>query len=490
MDEEKRGSSGKPFLFLRVLPLLLGVLALIMFPSLVMALVYGETAMIRAFALPSVLALAVAVPALVSLRKRPLRFRPRDGFLLVSLTWMLISLVGALPYLGEGGISFTDAVFESTCGFATTGSTTIADVEALPRSLLFWRSMTHWFGGMGIILLTVALMPLLGVGGFQLIKAETPGPEKEKVTPKITATAKILYLVYCGLTVVLILCYLAGGMHWFDALCHAFTVVASGGVSTKNAGIAAFRSPFIEGVTTVFMLLAGVNFNLYYRLLRGKYRDIAANSEIRTYLLIFAAAALLITGSLLPVYGSPGAAFRRASYQAASVLSTTGSVIADYEAWPMLAQGVLFVLMFIGGCSSSTAGGIKVVRLVVLFKQAGNEVRRLLYPRGIFSIRLNRKVGRKDVVYGVAAFMFLYLMVVAVVTLITALSGTDVFSSFSAALAVTGNVGIGFGAIGPSHNFGAFPNHLKWLFSFVMIAGRLELWTVFILFNPEYWKSL
>jgi trk system potassium uptake protein TrkH len=461
-----------------------------MFPSLIMAFAYREGAMIRAFALPSALALAAAVPALVSLRKRPLRFSPRDGFLLVSLTWMLISLVGALPYyLGEVGIPFTDAIFESTCGFATTGSTTIGDVEALPRSLLFWRAMTHWFGGMGIVLLTVALMPLLGVGGFQLIKAETPGPEKEKVTPKITETAKILYLVYCGLTGALTIGYLAGGMNWFDALCHAFTMVASGGVSTKNAGIAAFGSPFIEALTTVFMLLAGVNFNLYYRLLQGKYREIASNSEIRAYLLIFLGAALIIAWNLMPVYGSPAAALRYGSYQAASVLSTTGSVIADYEAWPVTAQAVLFILMFIGGCSSSTAGGIKVVRVVVLFKQAGNELRRLLYPRGIFSIRLNRKVGRKDVVYGVAAFIFLYIMVVTAVTLITALSGIDVFSSFSAALAVTGNAGIGFGAAGPAHNFASFPDHLKWLFSLVMIAGRLELWTVFILLNPEYWRS-
>ncbi|MDR3161126.1 MAG: TrkH family potassium uptake protein, partial [Spirochaetaceae bacterium] len=444
----------KPFMFLRVLPLLLGILALIMFPSLVMALAYGETAMIRAFALPSSLALAAAGGALVSLRKRPLRFSPRQGFLLVSLTWMLISLVGALPYyLGEVGLSFTDAIFESTCGFATTGSTTIADVERLPRSLIFWRSMTHWFGGMGIILLSVALLPLLGVGGFQLIKAETPGPEKEKVTPKITATAKILYLVYCGLTAVLAICYLAGGMNWFDALCHAFTVVASGGISTKNAGIASYRSPFIEVVTTIFMLLAAVNFNLYYRLLQGKYQDIVDNSEFRTYLFIFAAAALIITVSILPVYGSLGTALRYGTFQAASVLSTTGNVIADYEAWPMLAQAVIFVLMFIGGCSSSTAGGIKVVRLVVLFKQAGNEMRRLLYPRGIFSIRLNRKVGRKDVVYGVAAFISLYIMVIIAVTLITALSGIEVFSSFSAALAVTGNVGVGFGAIGPTRSF-------------------------------------
>ncbi|MDR2759995.1 MAG: TrkH family potassium uptake protein, partial [Spirochaetaceae bacterium] len=343
---------------------------------------------------------------------------------------------------------------------------------------------------MGIILLTVALMPLFGVGGFQLIKAETPGPEKEKITPKITATAKLLWLVYGGLTAALTGLYLLGGMNWFDALCHAFVIIASGGVSTKNAGLSFYNSGFIDGITTVFMLLAGINFNLYYRIIRGKIREVRFNTEFRSYLIIFMTAAGIITFSLVPIYGSVGSALRYASFQAASILSTTGNAITDYEAWPALARTVLFGLMFIGGCSSSTAGGVKVVRLVVLFKQAGNELRRLIYPRGIFSVQLNRKVGRKDVVYGVAGFIFLYMMVVTIVTLITAASGTDIFSSFCAALAVTGNVGIGFGAIGPSSNYGAFPDYIKWLFSFVMIAGRLELWTVFILFSPEYWKHL
>lgn len=478
-------------MFFRVLFFLLGVLSLIMLPSLIMALAFKETAMIRAFALIMGITLAAAAPAMLSRKKIPLRFSARNGFFLVTLTWILISLMGAIPYyLAGGGISFTDAFFESTCGFATTGGTTIFDIEALPRSLLFWRSMTHWFGGMGIILLTVALMPLFGIGGFQLIKAEITGPEKEKITPKITATAKILWLVYGGLTAALTGLYLLGGMNWFDALCHAFVVIASGGISTKNSGLRFYNSGFIEVVTTVFMLLAGINFNLYYRLIRGKIRDVGCNSEFRAYLIIFMTAAGIIALCLIPVYGSVGSAIRYAAYQTASFLSTTGSAITDYEAWPALARTVLFGLMFIGGCSSSTAGGVKVVRLVVLFKQAGNELRRIIYPRGIFSVQLNRKVGRKDVVYGVAGFIFLYMMVVTIVTLITAASGTDIFSSFCAALAVTGNVGIGFGAIGPSAHYGAFPDHIKWLFSFVMITGRLELWTVFVLFTPEYWRHL
>jgi trk system potassium uptake protein TrkH len=263
--------------------------------------------------------------------------------------------------------------------------------------------------------------------------------------------------------------------------------MASGGVSTKNSGLAFYGSGFIEGTATVFMLLAGLNFNLFYRLLRGKFSDILHNSEGRAYLIIFFTAASAITLSLLPVYGSAGTALRRAFYQTASILSTTGSAIADYEAWPEPAKMILFGLMCIGGCSGSTAGGIKVIRHMVLWKQAGNELRRLIYPQGIFSVRLNRKVGRKDVVYGVAGFIALYMTVVVITTLAVAATGTDIFSSFSAALSVTGNVGIGFGAVGPGRTWD-FPDHIKWLFSFVMIAGRLELWTVFILFTPEYWR--
>jgi trk system potassium uptake protein TrkH len=277
-------------------------------------------------------------------------------------------------------------------------------------------------------------------------------------------------------------------MSFFDAICHAFTTMASGGVSTRNAGLAYYNSAFIDGTAAVFMLLAGLNFNLYYRLLRGKIKDVLTNTEGRAYLLIFSISAGVITLVLTPVYGSVGTALRYAAYHAASILSTTGSAIVDYESWPIIARGILFCLMFIGGCSGSTAGGIKVIRHVVLWKQAGNELRRSIYPRGVFSVQLNRKVGRKDVVYGVAGFAALYCLIIAAVTLITAASGTDVFSSFSTALSVTGNVGVGFGAIGPEKNYAGFADHLKWIYSFVMIAGRLELWTVFILFTPEFWR--
>jgi trk system potassium uptake protein TrkH len=479
----------KRFMLLRVLLLLMGIVALIMIPPLIMAIVDEDRVMIRAIALPVGITLIIALPILFSVRKTRFQFRARDGFLLVFLTWVLTSFMGSIPYYLSGmGISFSDAFFESACGFATTGGTTISDVEALPQSLLLWRCMSHWFGGMGIVLLTVALTPILGIGGFQLIKAETPGPEKEKITPKITETAKQLWLAYCGFTLLLLGLFRLGGMNWFDALCHGMVTMASGGVSTKNAGIAYYKSPFIEGVSTVFMLMAGFNFSLYFKLFRGQLRDIRANTEVKVYLCIFILSALALTLILLPVYGSPFTAWRYASFETASILSTTGSNVVNYALWPPLAQSLLFCLMCIGGCSGSTAGGIKVIRHVVLFKQSMNELRRAIYPQGVFSVQLNHKVGRKDVVYGVAGYCFLYLAVIGITTLVTAAAGTDLLSALSTALSVTGNVGTGFGVIGPDHNYSTFPDWLKWFFSFVMIAGRLELWTVFILFTREYWR--
>jgi trk system potassium uptake protein TrkH len=480
----------KRLALVRLLAIILGVVALLMLPSLFLALGLGELSMLPAFLVPLGAACVLAVPALFFTKLKTFNLRPRDGFLLVFLTWVLSSLLGSLPYyLSGAGLDFTDSVFESACGFATTGGSTIGDIEALPRSLLLWRSTSHWAGGMGIILLTVALMPLLGVGGFQLIKAETPGPEKEKLTPRITAAAKILWGAYCVLTLALALLYRAGGMDWFDAVCHGLTTMATGGVSTKNAGIAYYNSPFIDGASTVFMLLSAINFNIYYRLVKRRFRDIAFHTETRAFVFIFFAASLIIAFSLVPVYGSFGQAWRYAAYQTASILSTTGSARVDYTVWPSLAQGVLFCLMLTGGCSGSTAGGVKVIRIAVLFKQCVNEIRRILFPQGVFSIQLNRKVGRKDVVYGVAGFVFLYLAVIIVTTLVTAFAGIDLFSSFSAAISLTGNIGLGFGRVGPGQNFAEFPGFLKWFYSLVMIAGRLELWTVFILFTPEYWRG-
>ena len=474
----------------RILAVVLALISLLMLPAFIMALVLGEYSMITAFLFPMTLGAALGLSAALFFRKTPLSFRARDGFLLVFLVWVFSTLLGSLCYyLAPVDMSMVNSIFESACGFSTTGATTISDLEALPRSLLFWRSINHWAGGMGIILLFIALLPLLGVSGFQLIKAEVPGPEKERLRPRVTEAAKILWLVYCIFTAALILLYRLGGMEWFDALCQALTIISTGGVSVRNNGFAHYNSPFIDWITVIFMILGAINYNLYYRISRKNFRDMVHNTEIRAFFLILIVSSLVVSINLIPAYGSFGEALRYGSFQAVSILTTTGNSRMDYSVWPALAQSVLLCLMLTGGCSGSTAGGIKVIRHVVLFKQAGNELRRMLYPRGVFSIQLNRKVGRKDVVYGVAGFVFVYFVIIGITTLVTSASGLDLFSSLYTSIAITGNIGAAFSPAGLINSYAGFPDYLKLFYSLVMIIARLELWTVLILFTPGYWKN-
>jgi trk system potassium uptake protein TrkH len=473
---------------IKLLAIFSGLIALTMTVPLIAALVLSETEMVRAFAVSAGALLCAAAPVLILNKGRKIRFRSADGFVLVFLIWVSACLAGALPFRLSGFVPrFTDAVFETVSGFTTTGITLIADVELLPRSLLLWRAMTHWLGGMGIVVLTVALLPLLGIGGFQLVKAETPGPEKEKITPKITATAKILWILYIGFTALLCLLLALGGMNWFDALTHAFSTMATGGFSTRNASLAG-QSPFIEWVCFAFMILAGFNFSLIYQLLRGKPRDILRNSEARAYGFITLAAGTGIALSLISAGTGPAEAFRHGFFHTASIISSTGFSAANYELWPPLAQGILFVLMMIGGCSGSTAGGVKVIRFVVLIKQAGNEIKRLIYPRGVFNIQLNSKVGRKDVVYGVAGFVFLYFALILAAFFLISSAGVAPYSALNLALLSLGNIGMGVGGLIDGSIAAACPGYVKWGLSFVMIAGRLELWTALVIFTPEYWR--
>ncbi|MDR0641749.1 MAG: TrkH family potassium uptake protein [Treponema sp.] len=457
---------------------------------LIAAVILREDGMIRSFGISMAAPLPLALPVLfIFTRKQRIRFSTAAGFLLVFLFWIIACFLGSLPFRLSGAMPrLVDAIFESVSGFSTTGISLFADVEILPRSLLLWRGMTHWLGGIGIVVLTVALLPLLGIGGFQLVKAETTGPEKEKITPKITATAKILCFLYLGLTILLTALLVLGGMSWFDAVFHAFSTIATGGFSSRNSSIAAYSSPFIEWVCIIFMILAGYNFALIYQLLRGKIRDVFRNSEGRAYISILGIAALITTLSLYSSGLDFATALRQAFFHCSSIASSCGLLVADHNLWPPLAQGILLLLMFVGGCSGSTAGGIKVVRWVVLFKQAQNEARRLLYPRGVFNIRLNRKVGRKDVVYGVAGFVFLYFATLAASFLLTTSGGLEPWDSLNAALICLGNIGLGLGKLNSGAAIAASPDYIKWGLSFFMIAGRLELWTIFVMLMPEYWR--
>ncbi|MDR2048967.1 MAG: TrkH family potassium uptake protein [Treponema sp.] len=505
----RKPSFGKKAVIVRLLFLLVLLYALAMIFPLGIAAFCSEKDMLSGFGLTMILSAAVSVPVLILTRKLPLRFTASDGFMLVFLAWAAACFLGALPYFIAGRIPhFADAVFESVSGFTTTGTSIIKDVEAMPRSLLFWRAETHWLGGMGMVVLTVAIFPFLGVGGFQMLKAETPGPDKDRITPKITETAKLLWLIYISLTAIETVLFVFAGMGWFDAITHAFSTMATGGFSSRNNGLAYWNSPAVDWIAAVFMLVAGFNFTLLFRLMQRRWKEVWYNSEAKAYLLIVLVSAAIcavsfmrsdwkpaVVGALpeysggdIPPVKSIGTSVRLAFFYTVSIITTTGFSTTGQGLLTPLAKGVFFILMFIGGCSGSTAGGVKVIRHVVLFKQSGNELKKILYPRGVFSVRLNNKVGRKDVVYGVAGFIFLYLVLAAVSALVVAGSGLNHLTSFSLALISLGNIGLDPGLVEQVAIVAALPDYVKWVLSFVMIAGRLELWAAIVFLSRDYWR--
>jgi trk system potassium uptake protein len=453
---------------------------------------YNEIRALNAFFLTIVSAVLISLFLLFILRNTTSKtMKTRDGFIFVSMSWIFASLIGAFPFYLSGSIpGFTEAFFETISGFSTTGASILTDIESLPRSLLFWRSLTHWLGGMGIVVLTVAVLPLLGIGGLQLIKAEAPGPTVDKLTPRITETAKLLWFIYIGFTISETALLMFGGMNLVDALTHTFGTLATGGFSTKNTSIAHFNSAYIEGIITLFMVLAGINFSLHFRLLMGKFTYVFRDTEFKSYLVIYISATLIMTLNLYGnFYQSITESFRYASFQAATIVTTTGYASADFEKWPYFSQTILYILMFVGGCSGSTGGGIKVIRLVTLLKQGLNEMKYLIHPRGIFTLRISGDSVPKAIIFSISGFFFLYIFMLLITSLVVASSGEDLLTSFTTALATVGNIGPGFGKIGPTENYAFFPAYVKWFLSFAMLVGRLELYTVLILFTPRFWKN-
>jgi trk system potassium uptake protein TrkH len=477
---------------LRVVSVLLLLVSGFMAASLGVALLYGEGWLAAAFLVPIAASVMFFLATAVARRTRAsTMLSVRSSYFLVALSWLLASALSALPFMISGAIpAFVDAFFETMSGYTTTGASILSDVEKLPRGILFWRSTTHWLGGMGIVVLTVALFPLLGIGGLKLVDAEAPGPTVDKVSPRISTSAKALWTIYVLMTVVEIALLALGGMDLFDAATHTFGTVATGGFSTRNASVGSFHSAYIDVVITVFMVLAGANFNLYYALGRGELRRVLADTELRAYLGIFAVSTLAIALDLRGNgYRTFAESLRYAGFQSASVLTTTGFTIADFEKWPPFGQVVLFVLMWIGGCAGSTGGGIKVIRLVTLFKQAITELRYMLNPRGVVAVRVGGQSVRKNVVYSVYAFVFLYLCTMFVTVLVVASGGYDIVTSLTATLATLGNIGPGFGAVGPVENYGHFPAYIKAVLSLAMMAGRLEIYTVVLLLTPRFWRG-
>ncbi len=476
-------------LVLRIIAALLLIVAGFMIFPILVALRFREIDIIPSFLIPMGIAGAVSLLIFCFCRNAPKRITTRDGFFLVTASWIAASIIGSLPFFLSGAIPrFTDAFFETMSGYTTTGASILTDIEALPKSLLFWRSLTHWLGGMGIVVLTAAVLPLLGIGAYRLIKAEAPGPTLDKITPKVAKTAKILWAIYLFFTVAETLLLMAGGMSLFDALTHTFGTLATGGFSPKAASVGYYNSAFIDAVVTVFMILAGLNFTLYFWIATGNFKRLFANVEMKAYISIFIIATLIIALTLFRrVYEDFGTSLRYAGFQAATILTTTGYVTTDYELWPELAQAVLFGLMFIGGCSGSTGGGIKVIRIVTLAKLAVNEMRFLSHPRGVFSVTIGKQAVERDVVYTIAAFFFLYIGLLVLISIVVASGGNNILTSFSAAAVTLGNIGPGFGKVGPSGNYAQFPAYVKWVLSFAMLAGRLELYTVLVLLRPKMW---
>lgn len=476
--------------FLKISSILLSIVGATFIIPLSVAFVYGESSVYASFIIPMLISLVFVLAINLPTRKMKLNMNIRQTFVIVAFSWIVASFMGSVPLYFSGCFSsYSDALFESFSGFSTTGATVLSDVEYLPRSINVWRCLTHWIGGMGIVTLTVALMPLLGIGGFQLIKAEATGPEKGKVTARITTTAKVLWLIYISFTIVEIIALRLAGMDFVDAMAHSFATLGTGGFSTKTASIGAYNSLSIDIVVTVFMFLSGINFSLFYYLVTKKYKDVFDNSELKAYIAILISFILIATFFLIPQYHSFGKSLRYSSFQIVSLMTTTGFTTADYEAWPVVVQLILLFTFFIGGCSGSTSGGIKVVRWVILHKQVQNETSRMIHPHGVFAIRLNGKVGRKDVVFNVTSFMTVYLILVGITTFVGALGNLDLWTAFTGALSMVGNVGPAFGRLGPSCNYGFLPDFVKFFYCFAMLAGRLELYTMIIFFTPSFWKK-
>lgn len=414
----------------------------------------------------------------------------KDGFLIVTFTWILFSLAGALPFWLSGAIpSYIDALFESASGFTTTGASILSEIDSLPAGILFWRSFIQWLGGMGIVVFSIAILPLLGVGGMQLFQAEVPGPTADKITPRVKHTAMILWGTYSALTLLETLLLWAGPMSLFDAINHAFTTMATGGFSTHGASIRYFQSTYVNLIITLFMILAGTNFLLHVALVNKRFKKVKQDDELKFYLGTILVFALIISGSLVLQQGlRPGRALEHGLFATVSLMTTTGYGTLDFNLWPPLTHFLLLTLMFIGGMAGSTGGGIKVVRIHVFIKKARYSMRRMLHPNALFPIKLGRRLVADSIVDNIIGFVILYMLIQMVGTYVVAAFGYDLVTSFSAVLASLSNVGPGLALVGPAENFGFFHPLVKVLLAFCMIIGRLELFTVLVIFTRGFWK--
>ncbi len=473
---------------LRVLSFLLIVEAAFMLSGLGFAVYYNES--IWPLLLAAIITGSVGSTTWFITRKNDKKnIGKREGYLIVSLTWVIISLFGSLPFIFSGSITnFSDAFFETISGFTTTGATILTDIEALPRNILYWRAMTHWIGGMGIIVLTVAILPFLGIGGLQLMIAEMPGITPDKLHPRITETAKRFWAIYVIFTIAEVLLLWLGEMDFFESVCHSFATMATGGFSTQNDSIAGFM-PYTQYIIIIFMFIAGTNFTLHYFVMHRQFNKIKSNEEFRMYFWIIAVISAFITFGLFIVVGFDlESSFRDALFTVVSIITTTGFVTADYLLWPSFLWMMIFALMFIGGSAGSTGGGVKIIRHLLLIKNSFLEMKRSIHPQAIIPVKYNGKSVTQQIIFNVMAFFLIYILIFSFGTLTLSLLGYNFETSIGATIASLGNIGPGIGDVGPVNNYSFFSPVAKWLLSFLMLLGRLELFTVLIVISPAFWR--
>ncbi len=444
-----------------------------------------------AFLFSSIVPILIGLVGLVSTKGQKVDLRIREGFAITTFSWLAAAIFGSLPYLISGVCGPIDAFFESLSGFTTTGSTIFNDIESLPAGILLWRSLTQWLGGMGIVVLSVAVLPMLGVGGMQLFRAEVPGPVADRLSPRIQDTAKILWSVYVGLTAIEVVLLMLGGMSVFDAFCHSFTTVSTGGFSTKNASVAHYESAYIDTVIMIFMFVAGSNFSLHYWLLRGRWKQYWKNEEFRYYGTITIASAIFLTVLILVHTDESGLfAGRLAAFQTISLLTSTGYATGDYLLWGFAAHTLVFAIMICGGCAGSTAGGLKVMRALLLSKHAMRTIKQSLHPQAVFNIRHSRKLVDDNVMVTVLGFFLLYFLIFVVASMVLSVFGADFATSVGSAVSMLSNVGPALGSAGPTSTYAHFPAISKLVLALCMLLGRLELFTVLVLLTPMFWRKV
>ena len=444
--------------------------------------------------LPLLLSMLIAMAAgtaLALIQPRRDILRPREGFAVVAFSWILVSFFGGLPFYFSGYVpSLVDCFFETVSGFTTTGATILTDVEALPRGLLFWRSFTHWGGGMGVLVLSLALIPKMGARSIHLMRAESPGPSTDKLVPRVANNAKILYGIYVGLSVLMVIALLLCGLDLYDSVVHMFGAAGTGGFGTYGDSIAHFNSAAVDVVIGVFMALFGVNFSLYYFLLRRNWRAALGNSELRLYVSILLGASVIIALNILPLYGQNFfTALRYSFFQCSSIMTTTGYATADFDLWPQLSRTLLVVLMFIGASAGSTGGGIKVIRLQLLMKSLVRDIRSTVHPKSVNTVKLDGHTVDESVLSGVLGFFFAYMLILLGAMLVVSLDGFSFETNFTAVVATLSNIGPGLGMVGPVGNYAAFSNLSKLVLSMCMLIGRLEIFPILMLFAPSAWRQ-